>query len=182
MGCPSGYNDTMLSYKNENDRCYGATGMAIGLVVFDGEDMLAGVSLDAPAHAMMDMAQDFFFAGNPSLSAKAAWTRMVRNFNLMAAMMISNVMCRRIVLEESMIDSEMREFLRSTILREAADNCSLEDDEANRLFEKDYNFLHKVFNHRGVQDVAHDFARKLSQARTFTRAEMLEELRGLSSL
>ena len=56
MGCPSGYNDTMLSYKNENDRCYGATGMAIGLVVFDGEDMLAGVSLDAPAHAMSIMA------------------------------------------------------------------------------------------------------------------------------
>ena len=43
-----------LSYRNENDRCYGAAGMAIGLVVFDGEDMLAGISLDAPAHAMME--------------------------------------------------------------------------------------------------------------------------------
>ena len=65
-----------LSYRNENDRCYGAAGMAIGLVVFDGEDMLAGISLDAPAHAMMEMNQDFFFTGNPSLSAKAAWNRV----------------------------------------------------------------------------------------------------------
>ena len=36
-----------LSYTNEDDKCYGATGMAIGIVVFDGEDKLAGVGLDA---------------------------------------------------------------------------------------------------------------------------------------
>lgn len=172
----------MLSYRNENDRCFGATGMAIGLVVFDGEDMLAGVSIDAPAHAMIEMDQDFFFAGNPSLSAKAAWNRMLRNFNLMAAMMISNVMCRRLVLDNAMVSDDLREALRAHILEEGASSCSLEEDEANRLFEKDYNYLFRVFNHRGVQDVARDFARTLSNVRKLSRAEMMEELRGLSSL
>ena len=171
-----------LSYRNENDRCYGAAGMAIGLVVFDGEDMLAGISLDAPAHAMMEMNQDFFFTGSPSLSAKAAWNRVLRNFNLMAAMMISNVMCRRLVLDNGEIDNELRAMLSDHILEEAADSCSLEHDEAVRLFEKDYSYLYRVFNHRGVQSLAHDFARNLSNVRCMSRSEMLEELRGLSSL
>lgn len=171
-----------LSYRNDDDRCYGATGMAIGLVVFDGEDMLAGVSLDAPAHAMMEMNQDFFFSGNPSLSAKAAWNRMLRNFNLMSAMMIANVMCRRVVLDNGDMDNELRTMLFDCILEEATDACSLERDEAERLFEKDYSFLHRVFSHRGVQAVAHDFARSLSEMRSMSRAEMLEQLRGLSSL
>lgn len=171
-----------LSYRNENDRCYGATGMAIGLVVFDGEDMLAGVSLDAPAHTMIEMNQDFFFTGNPSLSAKAAWNRMLRNFNLMTAMMISNVMCRRVVMDSGDMDTDTRSMLFDRILEEATDSCSLERDEAERLFEKDYSYLHRVFNHRGVQAVAHDFARCLAERRALTRTEILEELRGLSAL
>lgn len=171
-----------LSYRNDDDRCYGATGMAIGLVVFDGEDMLAGVSLDAPAHAMMEMSQDFFFSGNPSLSAKAAWNTMLRNFNLMSAMMIANVMCRRIVFENGDMDNELRTMLFDCILQEGAETCSLERDEAERLFEKDYSFLNRVFSHRGVQAVAHDFAHSLSRMRRMSRSEMLEELRGLSSL
>ncbi len=172
----------MLSYRNEDDRCYGATGMAIGLVVFDGEDMLAGMSLDSPAHEMMEMNQDFFFSGNPSLSAKAAWNRMLRNFNLITAMMISNVMCRRLVLDQAEIGSDIRDALRSHILAEGADTCSLEEDEADRIFEKDYDYLYQVFNHRGVQDIARDFARKFASVRHFSRAEMLEELSMLSNL
>ena len=34
-----------LKYSDDNDRSYGAAGMAIGLVVYDGEDMLASITL-----------------------------------------------------------------------------------------------------------------------------------------
>lgn len=37
-----------LRYTDETDRCYGAAGMAISLVVFDGEDILSAISLDGP--------------------------------------------------------------------------------------------------------------------------------------
>lgn len=177
-----GYSDAMLSYRNESDRCYGVAGMTIGLVVFDGEDMLAGVSVDAPAHAMVEMDQDFFFAGNPSLSAKSAWNRMLKNFNLMTAMMIGNVMCRRLVLDSADLSGDLRKALHDRIVEEAAESCSLESDEAERLFEKDFSYLYRVFNHRGVQNVAHDFARKIADVRRLSRAEILEELRGLSML
>ena len=38
-----------LKYIDENDKCYGITGMAISMVVWDAENVLAAVSLDAPA-------------------------------------------------------------------------------------------------------------------------------------
>lgn len=37
-----------LRYTDETDRCYGAAGMAISLVVYDGEEMLSAISLDGP--------------------------------------------------------------------------------------------------------------------------------------
>lgn len=172
----------MLSYKNESDRCFGATGMAIGLVVFDGEDMVARISIDQPPHAMVEMNEDFFFTGNPSLSAKTAWSRMVRNFHLMVAMMIGNVMCRRMVSDKADISADLHDALRSRIIEEALDSCSLEEDEADRLFEKDYAYLYRVFNHRGVQDVARDFADALSRERSFSRGDILDHLRALSML
>ena len=38
-----------LKYRDERDKTYGLTGMAIAMVMADGEDMLMQVSLDAPA-------------------------------------------------------------------------------------------------------------------------------------
>lgn len=171
-----------LSYRNDTDRCYGAAGMAIGLVVMDGEEMLDGIDVDAEPHEIMEMNQDFFFSGNPSVSAKTAWNRMLRNFNLMTSMMIGNVMCRRMVLDRTELENEMLAALHARLMQEADECCSLEQDEAERLFNKDYTYLHQVFLHRGVQQVARDFAAKIERERRFTRAEMLEELRALSAL
>ena len=39
--------ETNLRYRNEDDRCYGATGMTVALVVMEGEDLLSAVNLDA---------------------------------------------------------------------------------------------------------------------------------------
>ena len=58
-----------LSYTNEAHRAYGVAGMAISLVIFDGEDMLASVDIDRNPGEMMEMAR-FPDYRNPSLSAK----------------------------------------------------------------------------------------------------------------
>ena len=54
-----------LKYKDETDRSYGATGMAIGLLIFDGEDMLDSINIDGDPNDMVVMSPDFYFAGTP---------------------------------------------------------------------------------------------------------------------
>lgn len=170
-----------LSYSNDNHRLYGATGMAIGLVVFDGEDRLASVSLDA-ADTMMEMSDDFYFSGNQSMSAKVVWNRLLSNFNLMVVMAIGNLLCRELVFERREPPMELIKALHERVAEEAADSCSLEKDEVDRLFDKDYNYLYRVFSHSGVQEIARDFAGHLVKQRTMSRAEVVEALRAISML
>ena len=130
-----------LRYTDETDRCYGAAGMAISLVVFDGEDILSAISLDGPEGSQtMTLAPEFFFAGNPGVSAKTAWRQILKNYNLGIAMVTANLLCKNI------------------------------------------NYLTRVFTHRGVHTVAHDFASALSQRRSLSRLDALEMLQALQML
>lgn len=171
-----------LSYRNEDDKCYGATGMAVGLLVFNGEDMLSAVVLDAEPGEIMDMHDTFYFTGNPGLSTKSVWHTVKSNFSLTVAMLISNVMCRRMVLDGESVAPEVRNLLRETVMEEGRESCGLDDDELTALFDKEYTYLFRVFNHRAVQSVAHDFAGALKRRRRMSRLEVLEELRALASL
>ena len=67
--------DTKFSYRNEDDKSYGATGMAVAVMIFDGEDKLAYIDLDETPDSMFHLTGDFYFAGNPGVSAETAWTR-----------------------------------------------------------------------------------------------------------
>lgn len=171
-----------LSYIDEEDKCYGATGMAMAVVIFDGEDMLAGINLDAEPDEIMEFTDDFYFNGNPGFSAKTAWNQMIKNFNLAMALSIGNVVCRHIIHRSSRVDNETAAFLRSAMVDAGRDHCALEDDETQRLFDKNYAYLTRVFNHYGVQEVARDFANALKQSRHMTRFDVIEHLRALSML
>lgn len=171
-----------LKYRNEEDRCYGATGMAIGLVVFDGEDQLNYVTLDGEPGEMVSLSESFYFSGNPRLSAKNSWNQLLKNFNLMMAMTISNVICRSLVLDKMPLRFEVKSALYNSVEAEAEDTCQLEKDEIQRLFDKNYNYLYRVFNHSGVQSIAVDFANRLAQQRRMTRAEVLDALHALGML
>ncbi len=169
-----------LSYRNEDDKCYGATGMAVAIVVFDGEDKLSALDLDASADEMVEFVNDFYFSGNPGLSAKAAWNHILKNFNLEIALTIGNVMCRHMVLDHVAVAPEIKKLLGECISEEGKRWCALEDDELKRLFEKNYTYLFRVFNHRGVQEVVHDFAGALKRRRRMSRLDIMEQLRALS--
>lgn len=171
-----------LSYRNEDDKCYGITGMAMAVVIFDGEEMLAGVDMDADPEAAMQFTGDFYFNGNPGFSAKNAWNQILKNFNLAMALAIGNVLCRRMILDRTSVEPEMADYLRGMMVEEGRENCSLEEDETTRLFNKNYNYLSRVFGHHGVQDVARDFAVVLRSRRTMTRLDVLDQLRALSML
>lgn len=171
-----------LSYKNEEDKCYGVTGMAMAVVIFDGEDMLSAVNLDADPDAVMEFTDEFYFNGNPGFSAKNSWNQILKNFNLAMALSLGNVLCRSIIHESRQIDSDMKDYLRSLMIEEGSANCSLEEDETGHLFDKNYSYLTRAFNHYGVRNVAHDFADALKQRRYMTRLDILEQLRALTML
>ncbi len=174
--------ENILSYHSEDDKCYGATGMAIGIVVFDGEDMLSAISIDAQPHEVIEMNEEYFFSGNPGLSAKSVWNRILTNYNLSVAMLIANVMCRKYVLDKTTLSNELKEYLHTRIVEEGVSSCSLDEDEVDRIFDKNYRYLHRVFNHNGVQMIAHKFADTLKRQRRLTRSEVIDNLRALSML
>lgn len=169
-------------YTDDADRAYGAAGMAIGLVVYDGDDILYSINLDAEPADMLALSPDFFFAGNPGVSAKAVWTQQVKNFNLGVAMLIANVMCRHMVHSGKEVPAELARELKNLAHEEGAGACALDADEVDRLFDKCYNYLWRVFSHHGVQSVARDFAANLTSHRTLSRLEILEQLHSLSML
>lgn len=171
-----------LSYRHDDDRCYGATGMAIGLFFFDGEDFLEEINVDADSHEVVTLSNSFYFAGSPSVSAKTSWNKLLNSFNLMTAMVISNALCRSLVLDGMPVRFEIKQSLHDVIAEEATQTCSLDFDELERLFDKNYNTLHRVFNHQGVQSIARDLATHLKHARRLSRGEVLEILQALSTL
>ena len=170
-----------LSYNDENDRAYGATGMAIGLMIYDGEEMLYSIDLDNEGQ-MMALSPDFYFAGNPGVSAKSAWNQMLKNYNLSVSMRMANLLCRHLVGRRVELPSDMAEELRLMTRDEGMGSCSLEQDETDRLFDKNLGYLTRVFSHRGVQAVAHDFASALLSRRHLSRLDVMELLDALRML
>lgn len=174
--------ENKLRYKSEDDKCYGATGMAISLVVMDGEEMLSSMSLDRNPGEIMEMHSAFYFSGNPGLSAKAAWQQMKENFGLSVAMLIGNVMCRRMILDKESVEPEIRKNLTERAIQEGNESLGLEPDEIKNLFDKEYTYLFRVFNHQGVHGVAHDFANAFKRRRQLSRLDVLDLLRALGRL
>lgn len=171
-----------LGYKNEDDRCYGLTGMTVAVVVFEGDRFLSAVNLDGGSGSMMEMTDDFYFTGSPALSAKSVWNRILQNYNLTLAMSLANVMCRTMVRDRKPLPADVRDYLRRMSIEQGNESCSLEEDESGRLFDKNYTYLTRVFNHTGVAGLCHDFADTLKRRRRLTRREILDELRALGMM
>lgn len=171
-----------LRYKDDTDRSYGATGMAIALVVFDGQEMLSSISIDGDPNDLVSMSPEFYFAGNPGISAKTAWNQLLKNYNLGVGMMISNILCRHLVRTNQSVPEELHNFIHSLVLEEGRASCSLDDDEIESLFQKNYSYLRRVFLHRGVQSIAHDFAMSLLSRRSLSRLDAFELLDSLRML
>ncbi len=171
-----------LKYIDEEDKCYGIAGMAVAMMVFDGENMLSSVSLDASANKSIEFTSDFYFSGNPRLSAKFAWNKILEHYQLSIGMLIANLMCRNIVLRQSQVSKELKSLAYKYVLEEGQKECSLENDEIKALFNKSYNYLYNVFNHSGVQNVIFEFTSKLQQQRNLSQKEIIDNLQALGML
>ena len=52
--------NNILKYIDERDKSYGVAGMAIAVVAYDTEDMLASVSMDAEPGHTIEFGSEFF--------------------------------------------------------------------------------------------------------------------------
>lgn len=172
--------ENILKYIDETDKSLGIAGMAISLIACDSEHLLAKVSL-ADDEEAITMAEEFFFGGNPRISAKIAWNEILKQFQITSGLLISNVMCRSFGAGKD-ISKKSLEVIHDMIINDAHTFCSLEDDEAENMYNKEYAYYYRMFSHPSVVSVARDFATTLRMQRRMTAGEVIENLRRLSSL
>ncbi len=171
-----------LQYIDDEDKCYGVTGMAIGITVCDADGLITAISLDAPEEDTVEFSPEYYFNGNPRLSAKVSWNHILNHFNVSMNMLISNVLCRSYVHRSEQLSDDIRTSLLKLLDEEGRESCMLESDEIERMFNKNLNYMHRVFSHTGVKNLAREFAEELRVSRRMTRGEILEKLAALQVL
>ncbi len=174
--------EATLKYTDERDRCYGLTGMAMSMVVMNGEELLAAIDMDSPADEMMKFTPQYYFAGNPRLSARVAWNQIVEHYQLTMGMLVANVLSRYYVHRREEITPELLKLVHQYIVDEGTETCQLDEDEINTLFNKHFSYMQRLFRHQGVQAVVNDFARQLIKRRQMSVNEILEGFQALNML
>lgn len=164
-----------LSYLNEDDRAYGLAGMVISLASMHAADRITEVNLDSDG-PMVEFSHDYYFPGSPSVSPKAAWDNLVRNFHITASMVVSNIMARSVVrMKEEAPEDVMQEVYR-VVESEGRDTCALEDDEIEHLYNNILMRTRRLFHNPRLHPAVDEFARILSRKRALTGLEIRDEL------
>ncbi|MDE6832381.1 MAG: hypothetical protein K2J07_06595 [Muribaculaceae bacterium] len=125
-----------IKYIDDDDRCYGLTGMAMGIVIWDREDLLNAINLDAEADNMMEFTPYYYFAGNPRMSARFAWNQIVSHYQLSIGLLMANVMCRTYVHDHKQLSKDTLDLIKEYVAEEGRATCSLDDDEISIIFDK----------------------------------------------
>lgn len=171
-----------LKYTDDNDRALGAAGMAVGIVVANAEELVEGLDLDLPSDRMMLLSDSFWLAGIHGSSVRSMMNQMVAAYRVTVSMAIANLLCRSIIGRSHVATQEERRTLFDAIMAEGHESCCLDDDEIHSIFDRDYNYMIRVFSHSGVQPIVRHIADELKERRRFSRIELIEALRPLSSL
>lgn len=171
----------VLIYKDEEDRAYGLAGMVIAVASMNAIDRVAMVELDSDG-PMVTFGNEFYFPGSQSANPKAIWHRLFDNFQITSAMAISNVLSRRLIHEHTSEVDDMLSPLREVIRQEAEDVCSLEEDEADMIFNRMLSHSSRIFGNRRLSPLIDEFAGIIARRRRLSGRELAEELMLLQML
>lgn len=160
-----------IKYIDDNDRSYGLTGMAISMVVLDNGEKLVDINIDRSPEPL-GLSHDFFFSGHQHFSARRVWSEIAENFHLAIAMAMGNLLSRKMILKRDIFDETDERDLYNLAVREGADICGLDSDEVEKIWNKDYNYLRRVFAHPTIQKVAKELADEICRRRFISRQEI----------
>lgn len=164
-----------LIYSNDDDRAYGLAGMTISLAALDALSNVSSVSLDSDG-PMITFSHEFYFTGSPSISPKATWNNLLNNFNLTAAMVVSNVMARSLVRLKDDVPGDIMKQVYQAIVNEGKESVDLEEDEIAGLYSKIQTYMGRIFRNPRLHPAIHDYVRTLSRRRSLTGSEIADEL------
>lgn len=165
-----------IQYSNDDDRAYGLAGMAISLAALDALDKVASISLDAN-DTMVTFSQEYYYSLSPGISPKVSWNNLIGNYNITAAMALSNVMSRWLVRRGEEVPREIMDMLYEAISEEGRDTCSLDDDETLSLYNRVDSYMRRIFRNERLHPAINEFVRILSLQRTLSGSEIADELR-----
>ena len=171
-----------LKYIDEDDKCYGLTGVAMSAVIWDAENLISAIYLDSDALCAVKYTPQLIIDGNVSISPRNILNHNIEKFRLSMGMMLSNILCRTYVLHHKFINHKTKQMMVDFFIEEGKRECDLEKDEVELLFNKNYDYLHRIFSHPEVQRIANDFAATLSNRRSLTQAEIIDTLQPLNML
>ena len=166
-----------LKYADERDRAYGLGGMAACLVFLENEDFIESVSLDAPADCGLVLSPEFYYAPNQHLSAKSVWKENLNHFEVVAGLLVSNVLSRALVRHRIEMSRELADLLLSRLKEEGRELCALDDDEVKDIFYKTYNYFHRVFSNDEVARIMDGMVDKFVQERVLEKESILQLFR-----
>ena len=165
-----------FSYTDEDDKCYGLTGMVISLNVLEHDDMLQEITLDSENGDSITFTPDFYFYSNPRFSAKIAWNEMLKQYQTLTGLIVGNILCRYQVKRGRPITSSLRDEMRALVVEEGRDLCQLEDDEISMVFDKTLDFMENVYCNSSVHRLACALADTIKKRRTLSGHEVRDEL------
>ena len=171
-----------MKYSDEDDKCYGVTGMAFGLTIWNAEDAFTHISIDADGLDSITFTSDYYFSGNPAISAKESWQIVLEHYKVIMGILIANIMCRKVVREHVGIDNALRRKILDMLMEEGKSTCQLDEDEIEALFNKSFNYLMQLFSNNQIKRLSHDFAREIKARRIMSNHEVAESLRLLRML
>ena len=73
-----------MKYNDEEDKCYGIAGMAIGISIWNGEDLLYQIDIDDDEHGYISFTPDYYFSGNPAVSPVESWHATLKHYQMTA--------------------------------------------------------------------------------------------------
>ncbi len=171
-----------LKYTDEEDKSFGLAGMSIAAMVWDEIEAIESVSLDSEDCSSVDFASDYVYAAPAGVSVKSVWEQSFLHYRLCARLLMANVACREIVHRNEPVSDYAVRQMRRILAETGMEHCSLEQDETDMVFEKNYDSVIRIFNHSAVRQIARDFASELKEARRMSASEIAERLQRLRML
>ena len=170
----------IMKYRDELDKSYGVAGMALGLSVFDADELFTAVSLDGEEAGCIQFTPEFYFAGNPRLSPRGAWQYILGHYRISVGLAVANALCRRMVLDNDQVDEQLREQLFNVAYADGRDACQLERDEVQPIFDEVFSNMMRLFTDSRVRKAMDTFADALQQRRTLSHIDVNDILEQLN--
>lgn len=169
-----------LKYKDEEDRAYALSGMALSMYVLENEKYIDYISLDAAPDEGLHLTPEFFhITTNQHLSAKAVWKHKLNRFKLLNGLMVANLFARTLVRHNARVTRDLYNLLLDHLVEEGQELCALDRDEVTELYNSTFNYFIDIFSHSAVQSIVSSVARQLIASRTLDLEALATPMRPL---